>query len=50
MLPKHDNAKYIDVTEGYYFGIIDIVGSVLMKKDGFKLLNDWASHKELLKR
>ena len=50
VLPKHDNAKYINVTPGCFFGIIDIVGSVLKKKDGFKLLNDWANHKELLKQ
>ena len=29
VLPKFRNAKYIDIDEGTYFGITDIVGSSL---------------------
>ena len=29
VLPRHSNIKYIDIQSGNYFGIIDIVGSML---------------------
>lgn len=50
VLPKHANAKYIDINVGAHFGIIDIVASVLKHKDGLEMLNDWVSHREILKR
>ena len=29
VLPRHSNIKYIEIKSGNYFGIIDIVGSML---------------------
>jgi hypothetical protein len=48
VLPKHDDARYIALTTGVHFGIIDIVGSVLANPD-FDLQN-WMGHKESIKR
>ena len=40
VLPKYENIKYINVTIGSTFGIIDIIGSLLLNQkenDDFKL-------------
>ena len=33
VLPKYDNAKYINVTIGYHFGMEDFVGSIIKNDD-----------------
>jgi hypothetical protein len=48
VLPKHNNVKYINVDIGSYFGIMDIVCSVL-QNDAFNL-DDWISKKDKMKR
>jgi hypothetical protein len=48
VLPKYDNAKYINVTEGHYFGMEDFVSSII-KSDVMKQ-DDWLSHKDKLIR
>jgi hypothetical protein len=50
VLPKHDNVKYIQIETGQNFGIIDIIGSILQNKDGYKLLKEWIKHKDKMKR
>ena len=35
VLPKHKNTKYIDINQGNYFGVIDIVGCILQNQDNF---------------
>ena len=47
VLPKYQNAKYIDVVEGSYFGITDIVGCVMQQDLD---LDDWIMNKDKLKR
>ena len=48
VLPKYDNARYINITLGYHFGMEDLVNSVI-NHDDIKQ-NDWISHKEYLNR
>jgi CRP-like cAMP-binding protein len=48
VLPKHDNIKYINVTVGNHFGLIDIVGSILSNPD--QDLDHWILYKDTLKR
>lgn len=48
VLPKYDNAKYINISLGYHFGMEDLVHSVI-NNDSIKQ-NDWISHKERLTR
>lgn len=48
VLPKYQNAKYVDFNEGAYFGIIDIIGSIKKHKD--LKINDWYQHMNKLKR
>ena len=33
VLPKHNDLSYINVKEGQYFGILDVVGSCVKKGD-----------------
>ena len=33
VLPKYDNAKYINVTIGYHFGMEEFVGSIIKNDD-----------------
>ena len=49
MLPKHRNLEYIDISEGSYFGIIDIVGG-MAKINHLEDMENWLSYKESLKR
>ena len=46
-MPKYKNATYIEVEEGYHFGLIDIVGSVLQSEYE---VDSWYTHKDLLVR
>ena len=48
VLPKHNDAKYIELAVGNHFGVIDIVGSIL--GDPTRDLENWLSYKESLKR
>jgi hypothetical protein len=48
VLPKYDNAKYINITLGYHFGMEDLVHSVINNDD--IMMSDWVSHKERLTR
>ena len=47
VLPKHQNSKYISVKEGSYFGVSDIIGSVLQNDHS---IDDWISHMTIIKR
>jgi len=47
VLPKYKNTAFINIDVGAHFGIIDIVGSVLQSKFD---MDDWISHKDILKR
>ena len=48
VLPRHSNIKYIDIKPGNFFGILDIVGSMLTNEsDEF---DNWITYKEKLKR
>ena len=35
VLPKHKNTKYININQGNYFGVIDIVGCILQNQDTY---------------
>ena len=48
VLPKHSNLKYIEISEGSYFGIIDIVGSLL--KLGISDVYEFTQSRSSLKR
>ena len=48
VLPKHNNAKYIDMEVGSHFGAVDIVGSLL--QEGHVDMDDWIKHKDIMKR
>lgn len=48
VLPKHSNTRYINLTDGHHFGIIDIVGSIL-QNDNFQF-DDWVTHQDKIKR
>ena len=48
VLPKHDNAMYINYKVGDTFGVVDIIGSN-MKNDDMEL-DEWFLRKDLLKR
>lgn len=47
VLPKYNNATYIEIHEGQHFGIIDIVHSML--QSDYEMEN-WYKHKDLLLR
>jgi hypothetical protein len=47
VLPKYNNANYIEVTNGSHFGLIDIHGSVLKAKID---IDSWMARKEILHR
>jgi CRP-like cAMP-binding protein len=48
VLPRHSNIKYIEIKPGNFFGIIDIVGSMLsIEAEDF---DNWCHYKEKLKR
>lgn len=48
VLPRHSNIKYIEIKSGNFFGIIDIVGSMLtIEAEDFE---NWNHYKEKLKR
>ena len=48
VLPKHSNQKYVTITEGESFGVVDIIGSVYKQQ---KLdINNWFNRKDLMKR
>ena len=36
VLPSYENTRYIDISSGNYFGVIDIIGSAYLNK-GFEL-------------
>lgn len=44
VLPRYCNAKYVNFNEGSYFGIIDIIGSMI-KLDNSDDIEDWFNHK-----
>lgn len=48
VLPKYDNAKYINITIGYHFGMEDFVGSIIKNEDIKQ--DDWLAKKEKLIR
>lgn len=48
VLPRHSNIKYIDIRPGNFFGIIDIVGSMLSIEA--TQMENWIEYKEKLKR
>jgi hypothetical protein len=48
VLPKYENAKYINVTVGYHFGMEDLVGSIIKNNDIHQ--DDWMSNKDKLIR
>ena len=52
VLPKYENVPYIKLSEGVYFGVIDIVGSIMQNEDkiGNLEVDDWISYKEYIKR
>jgi hypothetical protein len=45
VLPKYKNTTYIEINQGQYFGVIDVVGSILGNQ--FELDN-WIAHKDIL--
>jgi hypothetical protein len=47
VLPKYNNANYIEVTNGSHFGLIDIHGSVLKAKIE---IDSWMTRKDILHR
>jgi hypothetical protein len=48
VLPKYENAKYINVTLGYHFGMEDLVGSIIKNDDIHQ--DDWMGNKDKLIR
>jgi hypothetical protein len=48
VLPKHNNQKYVNVSEGNMFGLVDIIGSAY-KHEKLEIHN-WFMRKDLLKR
>ena len=48
VLPKHDNQKYIDISLGTCFGIVDIISSCY-KNDQIGVEN-WITRKDLMAR
>ena len=50
VLPKFNNTKYITINNGNYFGVIDIIGSLLQSENGYAKLNEWVKYKDLIKR
>ena len=48
VLPKYENAKYINVSLGYHFGMEDLVQSVISNEEISQ--SDWIAHKEKLVR
>lgn len=48
VLPKHKNAKYVDINLGNTFGIVDIIGSTLRHEEIDP--DQWFIRKDLLKR
>ena len=48
VLPKHKNLKYVDVKQGGYFGVIDIIGS--MMEHGIENMDDWGQNKDKMVR
>ena len=48
VLPKYDNAKYINLKPGTNFGVEDIIGSII--KNDEVTDDDWMSHKDKLLR
>lgn len=50
VLPRHRNMVYLNLSEGYHFGVSCIIGSFI-KKDSIKFdLDTWIGHREILKR
>lgn len=50
VLPKFNNSRYISINNGNYFGVIDIIGSLLQSENGYAKLNEWVKYKDLIKR
>lgn len=48
VLPKFENAKYIDIQPGMDFGMEDIVGSIIKSEENIQ--DEWISHKDQLIR
>ena len=48
VLPKHDNTKFVNITKGNQFGVVDIIGSILMNDD--MQTDDWFIRKDKMKR
>ena len=44
VLPKYENAKYIQTKEGSEFGMEDLVGSIIKCEENIQ--DDWISRKE----
>lgn len=49
VLPRYSNAKYVNFDEGSYFGVIDIIGSMI-KLDNTDDVEEWFNHKYDLTR
>lgn len=47
-LPKYNNARYLRINEGNYFGFSDIIGSIIKNDDIDQ--DDWISRKDLIVR
>ena len=48
VLPKHNNQRYVTISEGESFGVVDIIGSAY-KEDKLEI-NNWFSRKDLMQR
>lgn len=48
VLPKHENTKFVNITRGNQFGVVDIIGSILMNED--MQTDDWFMRKDKMKR
>jgi hypothetical protein len=48
VLPKHENVSFVKITKGHQFGIVDIIGSILIHEDVHS--DDWFVRKDKLKR
>jgi hypothetical protein len=49
VLPRHSNVKYFELVEGCYFGVTDIIASLLNIQSKVDL-EEWIQYKDKLKR
>ena len=51
VLPKHNNFKYINITLGSHFGVVDILASLLEHDVPYHdVIDNWITRKDSLKR